>query len=273
MNKVLKLPPSLAPLLEEKLSSAGFEKVENPNVLFAFKGKDLSVVFYPNGTLLIQGKGNAEALLDNLISNLDLKSGYIGTDEAGKGDLFGPLVVCGFAVDSPKVAEELLKLGVKDSKQLSESAVKEIAEKLLKLNRHDCIVIRTETYNKLYGRFQNLNKILSFAHASVIDSLYLQTALEEAITDRFMKGSFIDCFLNAPVELKEVVGAEKFAGVAAASILARYLYLEELKRLSKEAGVQLRSGSGEEAKRIFQELRAKFEREQLSRFAKLHFRV
>ncbi len=273
MNKVLRLPTSLAPSLEKKLQKLGFEKQNNPNVLFAYKGNNLSVVFYPTGTLLVQGKGDMDGLLEELISGLNLLGGYIGTDEAGKGDLFGPLVVCGFAVETPKDAEEILKLGVKDSKDLSESAIKEIAEKLKAFGKHRCILIKPEVYNKLYKKFQNLNKLLSFAHANVIDGLYLETALELAITDRFMKGSFIDCYLNAPVELREEVGAEKYIGVAAASILARYLYLEELRRLSKEAGIELKSGSGEDAKRAFRELRAKLERERLAKFAKLHFKV
>jgi ribonuclease HIII len=133
--------------------------------------------------------------------------------------------------------------------------------------------INPETYNRLYRRFQNLNKLLSFAHACVIDALYIETAIEKAITDKFMKGSYIDCYLKARVELLEEVGAERYPGVAAASVIARYIYLEELKKLSKLAGVELKSGSGEDAKRIFKELRTKFDRELLSKLAKLHFKI
>lgn len=273
MNKVLKLDPSFAPLLEGKLRRLGFEKRENPNVIFAYKGNDLQVVFYPTGTLLIQGKGDIDQLVKALSEDLSLDYGYIGTDEAGKGDLFGPLVVCGFALKDEKTAKELFSLGVKDSKTLSTSALEEIAQQLMELNCHLCHVIEPEVYNQLYRRFQNLNKLLGFAHANVIDGLFIRTGLTKAVTDRFMKGSFVDCYLNAPIELEETTGAERYAAVAAASIIARYLYNQSLKKLSKIAGIQLKAGSGEDAKRILLELRSKFDRKTLEKLAKLHFKV
>ena len=88
-----------------------------------------------------------------------------------------------------------------------------------------------------------------------------------------MKGSYIDCFLNSPVEVREETKAERYLAVACASILARYIYLKELEKLSKIAGVRLPAGSGNEAKRVFQELRAKLDGSTLKRLAKLHFKV
>ena len=42
---------------------------------------------------------------------------HIGTDESGKGDFFGPLVIAGVLVDE-KNAQHFLNLGIKDSKKL-----------------------------------------------------------------------------------------------------------------------------------------------------------
>jgi len=162
MNKVLKFPLHLASKLEEKLQQLGFEKEENPNAVFCFRGKDLKVVFYPTGTFLVQGKGDAQGLIEKLVEDLSVESNYIGTDEAGKGDLFGPLVVCGFAL-TPKVAKEVLKLGVRDSKSVPSESLKEIAQKLMELNCHRCVKINPYAYNEIYRKLQNLNKILSLA--------------------------------------------------------------------------------------------------------------
>jgi ribonuclease HIII len=271
-NKVLKFSKDLAPLLEKKLTELGFQKEENPNVIFSYKGEDLKVVFYPTGTLLIQGKGDKEALAEKLVEDLTVETDYIGTDEAGKGDLFGPLVVCGFVL-TQKNLKEVLKLGVRDSKSVPLETLEQIAETLVSLKSHRCITIMPETYNKIYRDFQNLNKLLSLAHANVIDGLYLKAGLKKAVVDKFMAASYIDCYVNAPVEIKEETKAERYPAVAAASILARYIYLKQLKELSKIVGLTLPAGSGNEAKAVFQELRSKFDTKVLKKIAKLHFRV
>ena len=180
--------------------------------------------------------------------------------------------MCGFAF-TKKVAKEVLKLGVRDSKSIPSESLEELAEELIKLNHHKCVVINPETYNGLYKKFQNLNKIMSFTHANVIDALFLEHNLPKAIVDRFMRGSYLDCYVNAPIEVIEEIKAENYPGVAAASIIARYLYLQRLKKLSRIAGLNLPPGSGNEAKRIYQELRSKLEQKELRKFAKLHFKV
>ena len=272
MNKVLKFDPSLSTQLAKTLEALGFQREENPNVLFSYKGNDLKVVFYPTGTLLIQGKGDAENLAQKLVENLKVESDYIGTDEAGKGDLFGPLVVCGFAL-TQRVLKEVLKLGVRDSKSIPPDSLEEIAKSLISLNHHHCLVLEPEHYNRVYKKFQNLNKVLSFAHSNVIDALFLRFALPKAVVDKFMKGSYIDCYVNAPLQVVEETKAESYPAVAAASVIARYYYLQFLKNLSRIAGVKLPAGSGNEAKRILQELRSRMEQRQLQRIAKLHFKV
>ena len=272
MNKVLKFPLSEAPRLEETLKRLGFQKEENPNVVFSYKGNDLKVVLYPTGTLLIQGKGDIDRLVNELVSDLEVETDYIGTDEAGKGDLFGPLVVCGFAF-TRKVAKEVLKLGVRDSKSVPAESLEEIAKKLMELNHHRCIVMLPEVYNGVYKKLENINKVLSLAHATVIDELFLQFDLTKAVVDKFMRGSYIDCYVRGPVEVREEVKAERYPGVAAASIIARYLYLQTLRKLSKAVGRTLPAGTGEEAKRVLQELRSKLDRSALGKLVKLHFKV
>jgi len=58
-------------------------------------------------------------------------SKWIGSDESGKGDYFGPLVVAGVVVDDT-IVPLLVELGVKDSKRLSDNSVKELAARIKK---------------------------------------------------------------------------------------------------------------------------------------------
>src|SRR5690348_2813095 len=76
---------------------------------------------------------------------------HIGTDEAGKGDYFGPLVIAGVYVDAHS-ASQLLALGVCDSKQLSDAKILSLAEEIKKIcHGHGHIVAyHPERYNQLY---------------------------------------------------------------------------------------------------------------------------
>ena len=83
---------------------------------------------------------------------------YIGTDESGKGDYFGPLVVSAVFTDS-SITEKLKAMGVKDSKELSDQVITTLAKKIKKLNDliFDVIIINPEKYNLLYNKFGNKN--------------------------------------------------------------------------------------------------------------------
>ena len=54
---------------------------------------------------------------------------HIGTDESGKGDFFGPLVIAGVMADE-KIAEKFIKLGIKDSKKLTDKKMLVLAEEI-----------------------------------------------------------------------------------------------------------------------------------------------
>ena len=51
---------------------------------------------------------------------------WIGSDESGKGDYFGPLVIASELVDI-SIARLLEESGVKDSKRLSDRSIKRLA--------------------------------------------------------------------------------------------------------------------------------------------------
>ena len=142
------------------------------------------VVCYANGNVLIQGA--ASPLNTQLQTWWNLQKipkeattllSHIGTDEAGKGDYFGPLVVAGVFVDE-QTAPQLRTLGVRDSKTISDTALLPLAEEIKRLcspQHFHILVYQPAEYNQLYQEVQNLNLLLAKTHAQTIQALWQET--------------------------------------------------------------------------------------------------
>ncbi|OGD21859.1 MAG: ribonuclease HIII [Candidatus Aminicenantes bacterium RBG_16_63_16] len=173
------------------------------------------------------------------------EKGHIGSDESGKGDYFGPLVIG--AVYLPDGQEAVLReLGVKDSKRTSDNRSRELAEVIKRGYKHSVVTIGPERYNELYERLRNLNRILAWAHARAIENILAEVPCRLAITDQFGDKSYVLEALmqkGRTIELVQKTRAEDDLAVAAASILARAEFLKRLYFLSKEMGVELPKGA------------------------------
>lgn len=204
-----------------------------------------------------------------------VEKGRIGTDESGKGDYFGPLVVAG--VFLPEGQENVLsELGVKDSKRFSDNRVRELAEVIKKGYTHSIVAIGPEKYNELYTKLRNLNRILAWAHSRAIENILEEVNCKLAITDQFGDKAFV---LNAlmkrgkTIELIQRPKAEEDLVVAAASILARAEFLKRLYFLSRDIGLDLPKG----ASPLVEEAGLKLVKGQgaqvLDKVAKTHFKI
>ncbi len=228
---------------------------------------------------------------------------WIGTDEAGKGDYFGPLVVAAVYVDAD-CRETLADLGIADGKTLSNRRIRDLAELMCtRYERHIVVVERMPNeYNSLYKEFcrrgQNLNHFLASLHAETIQTLATRVGAKHVLVDRFSKDDLITQQLHhrtnsgtqsqyrtsappqsrfsgrRPLEMKilQVPKAERDIAVAAASIIARNTFLNRMEMLSEEHGMCLPRGSYQvvEAGRKFVALHGS---EALGDVAKLHFRL
>ena len=74
-----------------------------------------------------------------------------GVDEAGRGPVIGPLVICAFAIEQEK-EKELKKIGVKDSKLLSESQREGLFKKLIHLGKYEVEVIDAQELTELMNK-------------------------------------------------------------------------------------------------------------------------
>jgi ribonuclease HIII len=199
---------------------------------------------------------------------------WIGTDESGKGDYFGPLVIAGVYLDQ-KSWHKMRYLGIRDSKKISDNVIKKLDYQIRSHCLYSVVVIGPEKYNLLYERMKNLNRILAWGHARVIENILMQVDCTRAISDQFGDERYIKNALlekGKKVNLKQIVRGESDLAVASASIIARAEFLRRLEQLSEKAGLILNKGASasvdETAKKLVQEKG----KENLARFAKLHFK-
>lgn len=206
-------------------------------------------------------------------------STWIGTDESGKGDYFGPLVSAGVCVDR-KLERELRSLGVKDSKKLSDRTTRELAKKIRAMcnGRYAEVPIPPQTYNILYNQFKKegktLNTLLAWGHARAIENILGKINCEYALADQFADERFIISKLQEAgrkINLIQRAKAEEDMAVAAASILARDRFLFYLDRMGQEYHIQFPKGASTEVIKVAKEFVARNGKDHLGKVAKLHF--
>lgn len=204
-----------------------------------------------------------------------MRQGTIGTDESGKGDYFGPLVVAGVIV-RPGQEEELVRIGVRDSKLVADARARALASAIRERTLCEVVVIGPVRYNQMYARIGNMNRILAWAHARVIENLLLRMPCDEAISDQFGDRHFLEEALmrkGKSVRLVQKPRAESEPPVAAASIVARAEFLRRLASLSRQFRVNLPKGAGKEVIEAAVAFVGAHGKEALAQVAKLHFKT
>ena len=202
-------------------------------------------------------------------------TGWIGIDESGKGDYFGPLVIAAVHV-TPRVAEDLEALNVRDSKKISDGMIKKLAVDIRVLCKHSIVAIGPERYNELYKKIRNLNRLLAWGHAKVLENLLEQVPCERAIADQFGDERLIQNALQEKgrkIMLEQRHKGEEDIAVAAASIVARAEFVRRLERLAAQWGVPLPKGASPAVEVAAKSLVRKHGEEGLGKVAKLHFKT
>jgi ribonuclease HIII len=274
------------------------------------RGKSAATaVLYSSGKLVLQGTApahdEARATLAPLLATLQgadaltarpaadrvrerraqsVGEPWIGTDESGKGDYFGPLVTAAVYVDQA-LARQLDDLGVRDSKKLSDKRIKALAPQVRKLlrARSRATVIQPARFNTLYtemnGEGKNLNSLLAWGHTrSVLDLLRAGAAPAYLIVDQFADTRYIEERLLEQadahsMEILQFPKAEADSAVAAASILAREAFLHWIDRTSEAVGMELPKGAGTQAVEAAARLVHEHGSERLGDLTKISFRT
>ncbi|MGC9444120.1 MAG: ribonuclease HIII [Candidatus Methanospirareceae archaeon] len=253
--------------LKEYLENKGFFFETRPYQEFLARKDAIVVNLYTSGKVVFGGSNKAgiQEIKDFLLSlgavevtkkekeypHIPVSGTRIGTDEAGKGDYFGPLVIAGVLITEDK-EQELSKLGVRDSKTLGEKTISNLAfeiRRMLNKEDYEVIWISPVTYNMLYQKLGNLNRILGWGHAKEIENL-LGTGKDckIAIADQFGDQRYIENALMSKgreIKLFQLPKAERDLAVATASILARDTFVCNLKEMGERYGTVFPKGSSD----------------------------
>jgi ribonuclease HIII len=276
------------------LQDLGFDFAPKPYTLFFARKDKLSIAVYEKGPkVLLQGKGVEEFVQFQLEPKIleEAKLGYeevhspemfephFGIDESGKGDFFGPLVIAGVYVDAP-VARKFLEAGIQDSKRIgSDARIRALAKTIRTTTGTaiDTVAIGPERYNDLYEKFGNLNSLLGWGHARVIENLLAKKPeCPRALSDKFADSQVIERSLlqhGKKIHLEQRTKAESDLAVAAASILAREAFIDWLERRGKVLGTKLGRGVSAQVKEAARRLVEADGPEVLRKVAKIHFRT
>ena len=204
---------------------------------------------------------------------------HFGVDESGKGDFFGPLVIAGVYVDRG-IARKLVDAGVQDSKRIgSDARIRALGETIRKAagGLVETVLIGPPRYNELYEKFGNLNKLLGWGHARVIENLLEKKPdCPRALSDQFADARVVEQSLlrhGRTIDIQQRTRAESDIAVAAASILAREGFINWLERRGKDLGMRLERGVSENVKETAKKLVETSGPQALREVAKVHFRT
>lgn len=272
------------------LQEKGYEFRDVKFAYFGAQSKGLSLTCYRSGKLLVQGKGTADFVRYYLEPQLlkEIKFGYeylfdeevsleerIGVDESGKGDYFGPLVVGGVYADKSDL-KVLIDLKVTDSKKMTDKRVLKLMPILCSKLKHSVVIIGPEKYNVLYEKMNNLNRMLAWGHARVIENLLSNITCKKVIIDQFADKSAVKNALmkkGRKIELEQRPKAESDPVVAAASVIARGKYLQRLQELSDEYKMTFPKGASEKVIEAGKKFVSDKGIQQLPKVAKVHFKT
>lgn len=208
---------------------------------------------------------------------------HIGTDEAGKGDFFGPLVSAAVYIDA-RTAEALRELGVRDSKLLSDKAVRRMAPEIRRLARRFAVTpINPARFNDLYEEMKregkNLNTLLAWGHARSIEDLLKKgvrpryVIVDQFADTRYMHEKILADTRESGLPIRQMPKAEADIAVAAASVLARDAFLTWIEKQSARLEVVLPKGASDQVVEIARQIADKHGPGALRDLAKLSFRT
>ena len=255
---------------------------KNPYIRYFLRLPQATVSIYTSGKVLLQGEGaekyasffGYQVVEETSGQNLPL----IGTDEVGNGSYFGGLAVVASFV-TPDQHDFLRKLGVGDSKTLTDQKIRQIAPILKEKIQHQALLLSPSKYNEVIGDRYNAVSVKVALHNQAI-YLLLQKGVqpEKIVIDAFTSAKNYDKYLEQeanrfsnPISLEEKAEG-KYLAVAVSSIIARDLFLENLENLGRELGYQLPSGAGTTSDKVASQILQAYGMQGLNFCAKLHFK-
>ena len=283
MNNTITL--KLKSIQEEQLfkTFSEFQTTPPQYAKWQLKPENCVITCYTSGKTVFQGKDAnvyAAAFMEvqDEIPNTATTNQYpqAGSDEVGTGDYFGPVCVCASYVTKDDV-DFLVKLGVRDSKQMSDADMLKIGPLLMERIPHSLLIVPPQKYNRVHES-NNLNAIKAKLHNQAYINLAKKIELPSfKIIDQFTpETSYYRYLKNEPQIIHgihfETKAEDKYLSVAVGSIISRYGFLKTWEEMEKKYNMTLPKGSGDKVDIVAQAFVERYGLERLGEIAKLHFK-
>ena len=283
MNNTITL--KLKSIQEEQLFKTfnEFQTTPPQYAKWQLKPENCVITCYKSGKTVFQGKDAnvyAAAFMEvqDEISAPTTTSRYpqAGSDEVGTGDYFGPVCVCASYVTKDDV-DFLIKLGVRDSKQMSDADMLKIGPLLIERIPHSLLIVPPQKYNQVHES-NNLNAIKAKLHNQAYINLAKKIELPSfKIIDQFTpETSYYRYLKNEPQIIRgihfETKAEDKYLSVAVGSIISRYGFLKTWEEMEQKYNMTLPKGSGDKVDVGAQEFVERYGFDRLGEVAKLHFK-
>ena len=259
--------------LRNQILSTGLKKAKPTSEyeLLRVEDGDIRIIVYKSGKLVHNNTKASRELIDSILEQERKYDYLLGSDEVGKGEWYGPLIVACAAL-TPNDIVRFRQIGVRDSKLIGKNEIKELASELResRIVYHD-VTLMPETYNAQYEQFQRegktLNDLLAWWHATAIRATLalIRSQKTKIIIDKFdVKKT--DLRLDAAkvrdenVEIIQSSKGDTEIPISVASILAKDMFETRVDYLNKKFSVDLRTDRPE-----------KIGESILPQVAKLHF--
>ena len=202
----------------------------------------------------------------------------IGSDEVGTGDYFGPIVVTASYVNLSDI-KYLEQLGVRDSKKITDEKILKIAPELIKRIPHVTVILTNEQYNNMHNKEVNMNAIKAIMHNKVLYSLINKEKYnyDKIVVDQFVHSEkYYDYLKNTKNVVKNISfttkAEDKCLSVACASVISRYIFLNEIEKMGKKYGDKILLGAGNDVDELAKKLKDKYGLDEFKKMVKLNFK-
>jgi len=239
MTVFLKIKEGDKAFLIEKLK-LGLDEVKTKYEIFRLRNRDIVMVLFKSGKLVLQGKDENVMYYSKLLKSsgfieqkkiefVKQEGVFIGSDESLKGDTFGGIVVVGVRADNIQ-RENLKLLGVMDSKKVKDDKVGGYADEIRRMVR---VSVKSYPPNRYNDYKFGLTKLMNKLHKEVFSNLKVPGA-------KWVVDKYPGCSVG---QIAVTKAESKYVEVAAASIIARDFALQQLSKLSAKLGITVPKGS------------------------------
>ena len=271
-------------------------KVEDGSEYLEFRSRfnDVLISFYTSNktkrTIIFDGKLAEEELnrwgLEPVVKEkkeviktewIDLDT-QVGSDEVGVGDFLLPMIVVAAYVKKSQI-RSLKALGIDDSKKMNDAKILEVGPEVIKRFAFSKLTLHNDKYNEMYLKNENINSLKAKMHNRALSNMVgIHKDAKHVFVDQFAAENLYYSYLDERDEpiVKDIIfktkGESYYPSVALASVIARYFFLLEQQKMSKEYGIDIPYGAGVKADKVAKELLDKLGIEEFTKLVKKNFK-